>query len=366
MVPALVPEGKAPPLDNEAERAYLLGMAVADRAAAGDAMFYDYKKVFVLGAGFSKSFSSSIPTIQDLNNALYDVCAADKPDRYRRLREFARRYYERSNQRDELRSLENLATVIFSKVIFRNPEEELEFQNLRYELLRFIYDKTRVLEISPENEAVLVDFLRFCGKDPADRQKEERLVISFNYDLILEQAYRKAFAAATHPIFYGVELNLYDAMLSGRQGMPRLLEIIKLHGSFNWFRVKGSSSNDISSVFEIDESAPGIHEDDVPVFIPMAHTKELFLTGPLYSTLWAKAIRYLDKAREIVFIGYGFPPTDINNLVLFLNYKEKIRHVVIHYERPDHPNLCRLQQIFGSTVVRNEDAKEFLKKEYLR
>ncbi len=328
-------------------------------------MFEEYRRVFVLGAGFSKSFSSSVPTIQDLNNALFDTHAGHH-DKYRQLRAFARRYYEMSNHREELRNLENLSTVIFAKVIFKNPEEELEFQLLRYQLLRFIYDNTRVIQIDQASDDVLVRFVRFCGKSLDDQNKEESVIITFNYDLILEQAYRKAYASKSYPIFYGIDLNYYDARRKAQIDTPRLLEIIKLHGSFNWFRVKGSSSNDISSVYEVDEAEPGIHENDVPVFIPMAHNKELFLNGPLYSTLWAKAMRFLDKAEELVFIGYGFPQTDINNLVLFLNYKEKIRHVVVSYERPDHPNLKRLQQMFGEGVVRNANAKDFLMSEYLR
>jgi len=75
-----------------------------------------------------------------------------------------------------------------------------------------------------------------------------------------------------------------------------------------------------------------------------------------------------NTADEIAFLGYGFPATDIGNLLFFLEYKPKIGHVVVL--EPDDESgqrsLKRLQHIFGKDVVRNQDVKDFLAETYLR
>ncbi|MCD6441582.1 MAG: hypothetical protein J7L86_07375, partial [Candidatus Marinimicrobia bacterium] len=95
-------------------------------------------------------------------------------------------------------------------------------------------------------------------------------------------------------------------------------------------------------------------------FIPMAHGKELFLHGTLYNFLWVKAFNYLSDAREIYFIGYGFPETDINNLIYFWQFRNKIKNIIVYYENDNDPELSRLRKLFGSNVVKNVDAKKFL------
>jgi hypothetical protein len=122
----------------------------------------------------------------------------------------------------------------------------------------------------------------------------------------------------------------------------------------------GTEDFNLHNVFCVREDSDDyeIHKDDTPVYIPMAHSKDSFLSGTLFSTLWARASNELEKCDEIHFIGYGFPETDLNNLLYFLDYKEKIKTVVV-YKIPDV--ACRrLSRIFSQNVVVTSDAKTFI------
>lgn len=50
----------------------------------------------------------------------------------------------------------------------------------------------------------------------------------------------------------------------------------------------------------------------------------------------------------------------MNNLFLFLNYKERIRRIVVRYENEDSSDLKRLRHLFGSDIVINQDAKSYI------
>ena len=91
----------------------------------------------------------------------------------------------------------------------------------------------------------------------------------------------------------------------------------------------------------------------------MAHTKDSFLNGSLFNTLWAMASQVLSSSDEIYFLGYGFPPTDIGNLFFFLNYKEKIKQIVVFNEESS-PEFSRLKGIFGDEILLKQDAKDYL------
>jgi len=96
----------------------------------------------------------------------------------------------------------------------------------------------------------------------------------------------------------------------------------------------------------------------------MAHAKELFLHGTLYNTLWVKANYYLQNADEIYFIGYGFPETDIDNLLYFYQFKDKIKNIIVYYSKDKLSEFKRLERIFGTNKILNIDAKEFISKNY--
>lgn len=303
------------------------------------------KKVFILGAGLSKSFCPGMPSINDLTDELFNEKTQPKTE-YPELCEYIRSYYKYSNQSKEIRNIENISTAILSKRIFKDDSEKHKYDILRYQILKIIFDKITAHSISSiEDKNLIQRFAKLCN------DKSHNSLISFNYDLLIERT-------GTW-VTYGVTNNYPTAVFQDSLGYPT--EYIKLHGSFNWYRAKDSFTQDMHHIYRVDEDDAeySIHKDDVPVFIPMAHTKDSFLNGSLFSTLWAKAAHALKMADEIYFLGYGFPETDLNNLFFFLDYKEKINQIVI-YDDESSDNFKRLQSIFGKTLVIKKDAKLFI------
>ncbi len=316
------------------------------------------KTIYILGSGFSKSFSEQMPTMHDLTQRLFKL----ENEEFGNLTRFVHSLYAKSNYLEEFRDIENIANIIFSKRIFKDFEEQLDYDKLRFELIKFIYHEIKNQELDLSKAETLYAFLYQCSSFMGE---DENVIFNFNYDLIIESLLKHK-ALKTHEqvqIKYGLQFERYEpeTISSITEKERHYLTMLKLHGSFNWFRAKGSESNDIRNIYLVheDESSFSIHANDIPTYIPMTNVKSQFLTGTLYNTLWAKAIDYLNHCDNIVLIGYGFPRTDLNNLGLLLDYRNKISAINVHH--PDeNEKVKRLRQIFGQDTVWNMDAKSFI------
>lgn len=316
-----------------------------------------YRRIFVLGSGFSKSFSPKMPTLADLNELIPDGI----PDEFPHFKEYCRRFLELCNGNKEYLNIESLATSILSARIFPGERERLYHSSLRFEMLRFIASVIRCdAPIQSEASDVLVKFLKSCVNCAA-KGCRDTLLVSFNYDTLIERA------VATHPelsknvsVDYGVRIDPADRSAE-RKMCEQTINLIKLHGSLNWFPVKGTSGDlDLKNVCQVepeDRSFP-IYCEDTPIYIPMAHAKESFLRGSLFNLLWSKADYYLKNAKEIHFLGYGFPKSDVNNLEFLLRHRKRIVNVVV-FENEEHPDLIRLRRLLGDSVI-SRDAKDYL------
>ena len=319
-----------------------------------------YRRIFVLGSGFSKSFSPQMPTLRDLN----ELIPFGIPDDFPHFRDYCKRFLTLCNGDDEYLGIEPLATSILSAQIFPSERERLYHASLRFELLRFIASVIRNDNALDESAvAILKKFLVSCENDSTSGSRET-LLLSFNYDTLIETAIANdAELCEQVSVDYGVKIDPADR--SAKRGMKtRTVDLIKLHGSLNWFPVKGASDElDLKNVCVVepqDRSFP-IYCEDTPIFIPMAHAKESFLRGSLFNLLWSKADYYLKNAEEIYFIGYGFPKSDINNLEFLLRHRDHFKKAVV-LDSVDRHDLLRLQKLLGESLVESCDAKEFLEK----
>lgn len=159
----------------------------------------------------------------------------------------------------------------------------------------------------------------FLGFDP--RKPDYQLsVITTNYDLNIESALRFA-GVSVNPSFnfrqcegiYDSPENLYTS-----HGIP----LYKLHGSVNWYE---DNKNKDSFLVEgkivtvmgdksAEASLPLVCTDDyknkyTPIIIPPSFLKPEF-SRPI-SQIWAGAANALEEAQILSFVGYSFPPTDI-------------------------------------------------------
>lgn len=321
-----------------------------------------YKKIYVLGSGFSKSVSQTMPTLKELTQELLQI--ADRKNYYE-LSNFIQNLIKLSGGAQEVTTIENITSIILSKGLFYNTEEQIYYNTLKHQLLRWIFERIEddSPQVDPEKREPLKRFFERCNSQGEDKNKcDPSLILSFNYDLLLERL-------LGHPqdnawIFdYIINLNSYKGPHSGTpdKGRP-VFEYLKLHGSLNWFTAPGADRNDLSNVYLVDERDPSmrlIHNRDIPVYIPMAFAKTEYFIGSLYNILWNIGRRCLEETEEIIFIGYGFPLTDIDNLYFFLNFKDKITDIVI-LEKENSPKIKRLENLFSKSRIINRDAFAYI------
>lgn len=317
-----------------------------------------YRRIYVLGSGFSKSFMPQMPTLRDINALIPEGI----PDEFPHIKEYCRKLLELCNGQREYLGIETLATSILSTRIFPGERERLYHASLRFELLRFIASVIRHDEaLEAAAAAVLRRFLMSCV-NCASSGSRDTLLLSFNYDTLVESAIQNdPELRKMVSVDYGVRIDPADRS-AVRTHEEKTIDLIKLHGSLNWFPLKGVSDElDLRNVCQVDpgdRSFP-IYCEDTPIYIPMAHAKESFLRGSLFNLLWSKADYYLKNAQEIYFLGYGFPKTDVNNLEFLLKHRNRFKKVVV-FEQKDNPDLIRLQKLLGMDLIESADAKSFL------
>ncbi len=299
-----------------------------------------------------------MPTLKDLNARIPDGIGNECLN----LRNYCYWLRELCRSEAEYLKIESVATIILAAQIFPSEAERLRHAELRFELLRFIaMSMRRTVPLSEQASRVLSKFLSAVSNDRKNSRRDN-LILSFNYDTLIEdQVLQDPNLFQSTSIDYGVNMERADR---SAQNSPRerTVDLLKLHGSLNWYAVKGAGEEfDIKNVCRIernDRSFP-MYEKDNPIFIPMAHAKESFLKGSLFNVIWSKADYFLSHADEIFVIGYGFPQTDGNSFPFLLKHRDRIRKVVV-FEKKDSPEIARLERLFGKENLACQDAKEFL------
>lgn len=305
-----------------------------------------YKKVIVLGAGFSKALCSSMPLIKNL---LEDI------EKDSLLEHFV------SNSKAELHDyfdVENCVSYILSREMFFNDKEDIQFYTLRKELLKHIYNKMKNFKPDIDKMDIMKKFLSYCAE-------ENVLLVTFNYDLFIETICN--YLGKEIIVKYGIKLNQNPyhetTNIDGRILGQKYIQLLKLHGSFNWFNMSESENADIDNIVSLEQNdIDDIFNENVPFYIPMSNTKYKYFEGNFCKTLWKKMNYYIANAEELNFIGYGFPRTDFDNLILFSTFKEKVKNIVISNTPEDKGKKKRLEKVFHNAQIHTGGAIKYISK----
>lgn len=132
----------------------------------------------------------------------------------------------------------------------------------------------------------------------ANLVREPDAIITFNYDLVLEQM-------TSHPGCFGYQTvvtpNEDRAFMAG-------VPILKLHGSVNWAQ-KGDADESFQVVSGLRDFAAAQMVGSAPLIAAPGATKKRLCTGS-FANIWTAATKHLVEADVIVFIGFRFPPSD--------------------------------------------------------
>ena len=169
------------------------------------------------------------------------------------------------------------------------------------------------------------DFAHFLSK-----RKKHSTIISFNYDLVFENALIKAGVGVNYRLDEGVHYVL--------EGEPKKLytegvPFLKLHGSTNWWKCDTCDNFWVVGKRQIGRQYPkykcwsNCTGQKIPVIIPPVKDKTPYLRPD--NQLWKEADKLLSRADRIIIIGYSVPEIDTASQELLKIHVRKLGYVDI-------------------------------------
>jgi len=289
------------------------------------------KKLFVLGSGFTRSFSQNAPT---LDSILTDITDSDINRLIGGFRGLG------------ILSSEEVASLLLDSLYDLNPEELIERSRVTFQFIKEIQSKFYGLKATNEDSTRKIIIDQFKSTDD-----NKVYVATFNYDMLIEDY------SPYYEYIVPLGPNPYEEKKAGFTfgTAQHPVWLLKLHGSINWFGNSGTSI-DLANTCAFrpnEKSSEYILKNTSPTIIPFVFNKSDFIRGDLFTIMWRKMDMLLQEVDEIEFVGYGFPKSDNQFLPRFMKYIDKIKSVVV-LDDSDH----RLENIFGNRLVL-KDAETF-------
>ena len=223
--------------------------------------------------GFDLTKFSSFPNVEELlsqmmvNEQLFD----------------SSRQYEGNFTKDDLESLQRTLLLNVSDW-FHEISEEIDLKEPRMRWLREFRDRVR---------------------------REHAVIISFNWDLILDK------------LLFDKDLEKRNYGFSSEPLEGPVL--LKPHGSLNWFESDSGCFLKDSKKFLLFEKTTSAHvyafrefrapvstsdRDYTPLIVPPVYLKNF--EKPVFKQLWQNCTRHLSTAKKIFFLGYSMPTADLH------------------------------------------------------
>lgn len=320
-------------------------------------MTSEKRPVYILGAGFSKAINSAMPISFELGQILRN----DFPDEFTAYPK---------NQ-----TFESWLSALSSPLPFLKEHELLERRAKSAVITQTIGDYLDKVSDTVSSEPAppwLIDLVKIWHLQRA-------VVITFNYDLLVERAIQHAqlceLKNQTRAIT-GIDLAVPSPT---REHLPRMdaiggqifsdqsFQIIKLHGSLNWYRTKGAPW-DATSISAFDHQSFGIPTRDnwkgpsrqyrnlVRNIVPPVSDKSSHYNSNLTFALWEEARHALADASKLTLIGYSAPIEDVvtNELLRFTSEATEVEIVDKTPGSPDDPQslISRTRQWNSNASMR--------------
>lgn len=328
------------------------------------------RRTFLLGAGFSKAIADG-PTMKELWLRMEKRFEFEK----HRRTEFGNLRIEWFEQLDSnLKKLESISNTTFGHVkeIQVKLRENLEYvftlidlslsapklykenSTFTYPAVPIPFSKGELVGMKKNLQTflylILVDLkAKSLGIQFANSVSECDNIITFNYDLVLEQLLWGTGIWSPLDGYVGVSEfeKVKDKNKLVEANRIAQLTIHKMHGSINWQKLdeyRTSSSNTIvigldnleHQAFHFDDigNILGRHPENVefvgryepgwilPSFIKPFESKEFY-------HIWQSAIRAISATEELVIIGYSFRPEDSNAFLLLSMLPAKCKIILV-------------------------------------
>lgn len=307
----------------------------------------DGDDIFFFGAGFSKSLNNSYPTLAELSNYFLDNGFI----------------YE--NEKIYKDNLEQLLTYLITPLPFKTKEDilrdEASYLEKINKISKFFIELLETKEINKNNKYIL-NLSQYINDNKCT-------CITLNYDLLLEEilflTHENSYQDIdSYDVFYKIPIKQIDERKNTKSNNygfnfyqgdfninNNFVEIIKLHGSINWYCDQAYSNSQIYSFMEkVDRYKDELFIDLKPLIIPPILDKTNNYNHILLRSLWKKAFKAIQKAKNIYIYGFSFPITDLSVVYLFksaLQNKQDYKIYVINTKSNIDDTKKRYNEIFG-------------------
>ncbi|HEB9433015.1 TPA: SIR2 family protein [Campylobacter coli] len=300
--------------------------------------------VFFFGAGFSKSLNNSYPTLAELSNY------------------FLENGFIYENEKIYKDNLEQLLTYLITPLPFKTREEilrdEASYLEKINKISKFFIELLETKEIDKNNKYIL-NLSQYINDNKCT-------CITLNYDLLLEEMLflsldEEVSRDNVYNIFYKMPIkeinerketeqnafsNFFQSNLDN--GRKNSTEIIKLHGSINWYCDQIYKNSQI--YFSEYENNTYLKEDLRALIIPPILDKTNNYNHIVMQSLWKRAYEAIKNAKNIYIYGFSFPVTDLSVVYLFkstLQNKQDYKIYVINTKNHIDDKKKRYNEIFG-------------------
>ncbi len=300
--------------------------------------------VFFFGAGFSKSLNNYYPTLAELSNY------------------FLENGFIYENEKIYKDNLEQLLTYLITPLPFKTREEILRDEASYLEeinkISKFFIELLETKEIDKNNKYIL-NLSQYINDNKCT-------CITLNYDLLLEEMLfstldKKVSEGNVYNIFYKMPIkeinerketeqnafsNFFQSNLDN--GRKNSTEIIKLHGSINWYCDQIYKNSQI--YFSEYENNTYLKEDLRALIIPPILDKTNNYNHIVMQSLWKRAYEAIKNAKNIHIYGFSFPVTDLSVVYLFksaLQNKQDYKIYIINTKSNIDDKKKRYNEIFG-------------------
>lgn len=271
------------------------------------------RPLYVLGAGFSKSISAAMPVTNELGEALRERLSGDVNFDLRPGQTF-----------EEWLTLQ--VTPLPFLEGFENSKRAAAAARVVAEIARVLDEKVA--------EASVNDSPLWLRQLLALWHAERAVILTFNYDTLLERAVNGNPPTTTSPEGY-VRYIVGDHLVfpappapqaqfigdSGAGHTDESFEVLKLHGSLGWYWAAGDASGStlirVRDKHVFGSSVPLASEADFSgatnldrYLIPPITSKDGYYGSYLANTLWRKARSLVASASAVTLVGYSLPPED--------------------------------------------------------
>lgn len=305
------------------------------------------KIAYVLGAGFSYGSNHSAP----VGNHQVRM-----PLQFTLFEELCRFHYRKIQRLDPIAKAirEYFSPITYRATRGKGSARHQDLFGLSVEEVFTFFDEIvtnrnqghkTIMQAGMELQQLVVELISYLSVNGAPGQNKllrrfvQRLaqtdiVITFNWDTILDRVLSNSQTAKWHPA-WGYGRTVRQEFGSSTRNPPPIPKkyprLLKLHGSINWIASNGASgmnSGDSGARRTINSGWGPNNQSEYVVMMPPKMIKpeiwgrqpssqalpgyggNAFITSNFYPDLWKEAEEQLALCRRIVFVGYSFPPAD--------------------------------------------------------